>query len=92
MSVVRSAVTGVGSYLPETIVTNADLAAELKRLRAEVDTLAGTDMPLRDNASSAAGPSGHFETTQVSPQRPSTTRVAAPDIAEYVTNSRNQER
>ena len=72
--------------------TGADLAAELKRLRAEVDTLAGTDMPLRDNASSAAGPSDHFETTQVSPQRPSTTRVAAPDIAEYVTNSRNQER
>ena len=27
MSVIRSAVTGVGSYLPEQIVTNADLAA-----------------------------------------------------------------
>lgn len=26
MSVIRSAVTGVGSYLPETVVTNADLA------------------------------------------------------------------
>mgnify|MGYP000029337129 CR=1 FL=1 len=26
MSVVRSAITGVGSYLPEQIVTNADLA------------------------------------------------------------------
>ena len=26
MSVIRSAVTGVGSYLPEQIVTNADLA------------------------------------------------------------------
>ena len=28
-SVVRSAVTGVGSYLPETIVTNADLAKQV---------------------------------------------------------------
>ncbi len=26
MSVVRSAVTGVGSFLPEQVVTNADLA------------------------------------------------------------------
>ena len=26
MSVIRSAVTGVGSYLPENIVTNADLS------------------------------------------------------------------
>ena len=26
MSVTRSAVTGVGSYLPEQVVTNADLA------------------------------------------------------------------
>ena len=26
MSVIRSAVTGVGSYLPEQVVTNADLA------------------------------------------------------------------
>jgi serine/threonine-protein kinase len=44
--------------------SGADLAAELKRLRAGIDTLAGTDMPLRDNASN---PSGHFETTQVDP-------------------------
>ena len=29
MSVIRSAVTGVGSFLPEQVVTNADLAAEL---------------------------------------------------------------
>ena len=51
----------------ERYQTGADLAAELKRLQALAGTLTGTDISMRDNASSQ---SGHFETTQVEPHRP----------------------
>ena len=51
----------------ERYQTGADLAAELKRLQALAGTLVGSDISMRDNASSQ---SGHFETTQVEPRRP----------------------
>ncbi|MDO9290382.1 MAG: serine/threonine-protein kinase [Hydrogenophaga sp.] len=51
----------------ERYQTGADLAAELKRLQALAGTLVGSDISMRDNASSQ---SGHFETTQVEPHRP----------------------
>ena len=49
----------------ERYQTGADLAAELKRLQALAGTLVGSDISMRDNASSQ---SGHFETTQVEPR------------------------